>query len=136
MDAIHQVNKCLSLLFDSQNRNIPTAQIFFKLICQQSPLELSHQNHTSPISFIDLMGGSRRFPQGGPDVYLVVNVFHKGLCKPPSRSNWTLGSNCFSRGVSTCISKEVNSHLFNQGVLAFFSHQRISKRAVRTSLEK
>ena len=30
--------------------------------------------------------------------FLVINVFHVGPYEPPSRSNWTVGSNCFSRG--------------------------------------
>ena len=30
--------------------------------------------------------------------FLFINVFHRGPCGPPPRSNWTLGSNCFSRG--------------------------------------
>ena len=41
------------------------------------------------------MRGSRKFRWGGggglDNVIFVINVFHRGLCGPPSRSNWTRG---------------------------------------------
>ena len=35
------------------------------------------------------MGGSRKFDQGGPDVFFVINVFHRGPYGSPLRSNYT-----------------------------------------------
>ena len=35
------------------------------------------------------MGRPRKFRQGGEEVSLVVNVFHRRLYEPPLRSNWT-----------------------------------------------
>ena len=45
-------------------------------------------------------GGGGRGGAGGPyKVFLVINVFHRRQFEPPSRSNWTFGSNCFLKGV-------------------------------------
>ena len=39
------------------------------------------------------LGTDENFRQGGPDnvMFLVINIFHRGSYKPPSRSNWTQG---------------------------------------------
>ena len=40
-----------------------------------------------------IMGGSRKFRQGGPDniviFFSIINIFHREPNEPPSRSNWT-----------------------------------------------
>ena len=57
----------------------------------------------------------RKFCHGGPpgdNVFLAINIFYRGLYRPPSGSRWThssfeIGPNCFVRGVCTKISKEI-----------------------------
>ena len=58
------------------------------------------------------MGGGGRL--GSPDNFFLINkVFHRGLYRPPSRSNWTpRGPNCFSRVVCTTMD---GSRKFCQG---------------------
>ena len=44
--------------------------------------------------------------------FLVISIIHIGLYIHPSRSNCTLGSNCFSKGVWSYITKVTYSHLW------------------------
>ena len=64
------------------------------------------------------MRGSRKFRQEGPDnvVFNGMSVFYRGPYEPPSRSNWTPGSNCFSRGsVPVFLRKHIATWDFLQG---------------------
>ena len=42
-------------------------------------------------------GSGRQRGLGFCVVYSVINAFYRGAYAPPSRSNWTQGTNCFSR---------------------------------------
>ena len=76
-----------------------------------------HKLSTLAIVFLrmwELMRGSRNFRKGDLGLMTsfsssVIKVFRKGPFRPPSSSNWTKGPNCFSKGVRTRISKEIDS---------------------------
>ena len=49
----------------------------------------------------DACADPEKLHQCGPDnVFLVINVFHRGPFRPPSRSNWIQRGPIVSRGVS------------------------------------